>query len=271
MKYTSISHIEKLKAAGEKFSCLTAYDATFAHVMSEVGLDAILVGDSLGNVIQGQKNTVPVTIEQMEYHIECVARGVAAGKDQSLIIGDMPYMSYSTPEEAYDTARRVMQAGAQMVKLEGGSWLLETIQGLTERGVPVCTHLGLTPQSVDALGGFKVQGRDEATAQLMLDDAKDLEAAGARMLVLECVPSDLAKQIAQELTIPVMGIGAGVDVDGQVLVLHDMLGISPFQAKFVRNFMADAADNNGDIKAAIQLYHDEVKAKNFPAQEHSFE
>ncbi|GAA4361729.1 3-methyl-2-oxobutanoate hydroxymethyltransferase [Kangiella marina] len=264
MKFTSISHIEKLKAAGEKFTCLTAYDATFASVMSEVGIDTILVGDSLGNVIQGQQTTVPVTLEQMEYHIECVSRG----NKNCLIIGDMPYMTYSTPEEAYDTARRIMQAGAQMVKLEGGAWLLDTIRGLTERGIPVCTHLGLTPQSVDALGGFKVQGRDDATAQAMLDDAKSLEAAGARMLVLECVPSDLAKQITEALSIPVMGIGAGVDVDGQVLVLHDMLGISPFQAKFVRNFMADA---KGDIKAAIQLYHDDVKSKTFPAAEHSFD
>ncbi|MBV35305.1 3-methyl-2-oxobutanoate hydroxymethyltransferase [Kangiella spongicola] len=264
MKYTSISHIEKLKANGEKFSCLTAYDATFAGVMSEVGIDMILVGDSLGNVIQGQKTTVPVTLEQMEYHIDCVSRG----NQNCLIAGDMPYMSYSTPEEAYDTARRIMQAGAQMVKLEGGAWLLDTIQGLTVRGIPVCAHLGLTPQSVDALGGFKVQGRDQDTAEILLDDAKKLEAAGARMLVLECVPSELAKKVAEELVIPVMGIGAGVDVDGQVLVLHDMLGISPFQAKFVRNFMADA---NGDIKAAIELYHQEVKAKNFPAPQHSFD
>lgn len=263
MKYTSISHIENLKTNGEKFSCITAYDATFANVMSEVGIDMILVGDSLGNVIQGQKTTVPVTLEDMEYHIQCVARG----NTSCLIVGDMPYMSYSTPEEAYHTARCIMQAGAQMVKLEGGAWLHETIVGLTERGIPVCTHLGLTPQSVDALGGFKVQGREQDAAQAMLDDAKSLEAAGARMLVLECVPSDLAKQIAETLTIPVMGIGAGAEVDGQVLVLHDMLGISPFQAKFVRNFMADA---KGDIKAAIQLYHDEVKAKNFPAAEHFF-
>ena len=180
----------------------------------------------------------------------------------------MPYMSYCTPEEAYDTARRIMQAGAQMVKLEGGAWLLDTIQGLTVRGIPVCAHLGLTPQSVDALGGFKVQGRDQDAAEVLLDDAKKLEAAGARMLVLECVPSELAKKVAEELVIPVMGIGAGVDVDGQVLVLHDMLGISSFQAKFVRNFMADA---NGDIKAAIELYHQEVKAKNFPAPQHSFD
>lgn len=264
MKYTSISHIEKLKANGEKFSCLTAYDATFAGVMSEVGIDMILVGDSLGNVIQGQKTTVPVTLEQMEYHIECVSRG----NQNCLIAGDMPYMSYSTPEEAYDTARRIMQAGAQMVKLEGGAWLLDTIQGLTVRGIPVCAHLGLTPQSVDALGGFKVQGRDQDAADILLDDARKLEVAGARMLVLECVPSELAKKVAEELTIPVMGIGAGVDVDGQVLVLHDMLGISPFQAKFVRNFMVDA---NGDIKAAIELYHQEVKAKNFPAPQHSFD
>ncbi|AOE50762.1 3-methyl-2-oxobutanoate hydroxymethyltransferase [Kangiella sediminilitoris] len=264
MKYTSISQIEKLKAEGEKFSCLTAYDATFAGLMSKVGIDVILIGDSLGNVIQGQQTTVPVTLEDMEYHIACVARG----NKSCLLIGDMPYMTYSTPEEAYQTARRIMQAGAKMVKLEGGAWLEDTIRGLTDRGIPVCTHLGLTPQSVDSLGGFKVQGRDSSAAKSMLADAKRLQEAGARMLVLECVPSALAKEIAQTLTIPVMGIGAGVEVDGQVLVLHDMLGISPFQAKFVKNFMAEA---QGDITAAIQQFHDEVKAKTFPAPEHSFE
>lgn len=264
MKTLTISDIEQLKQQGEKFSCLTAYDATFAGVISDAGVDMILVGDSLGNVIQGQKTTVPVTIEDMEYHIACVARG----NKRCLIVGDMPYMSYATPEQAYHTAALIMQAGAHMVKLEGGDWLHDTIAGLTERGIPVCAHLGLTPQSVDALGGFKVQGRDSKQAKQMLADAKALEQAGARMLVLECVPQGLAKQIAESLTIPVMGIGAGVDVDGQVLVLHDMLGISPFQAKFVRNFMADA---KGDIKAAFELYHNEVRAKNFPADEHSFD
>lgn len=264
MKTLTISDIEQLKQQSEKFSCITAYDATFAAVISDAGVDIILVGDSLGNVIQGQKTTVPVTIEDMEYHIACVARG----NKHCLIIGDMPYMSYATPEQAYHSAALIMQAGAQMVKLEGGHWLHDTIEGLTERGIPVCAHLGLTPQSVDALGGFKVQGRDSKQAKQMLADAKALEEAGARMLVLECVPQTLAKQIAESLNIPVMGIGAGVDVDGQVLVLHDMLGISPFQAKFVRNFMADA---KGDIKAAFELYHSEVRAKKFPAAEHSFD
>ncbi len=264
MKKITISHIEKLKTQGEKFSCLTCYDATFSEVISDAGVEMILVGDSLGNVIQGQETTVPVTLDDMEYHIACVANG----SPHCLIMGDMPYMSYSTPEQAYDTAAAIMQAGAQMVKLEGGEWLYETITGLTERGIPVCAHLGLTPQSVDALGGFKVQGRDNKTAAKILSDAKALEKAGARMLVLECVPSELAKLITESLKIPVMGIGAGVDVDGQVLVLHDMLGISPFQAKFVRNFMVDA---NGSIQDAIKLYHNEVKEQNFPADEHGFE
>ncbi|NVJ65572.1 MAG: 3-methyl-2-oxobutanoate hydroxymethyltransferase [Gammaproteobacteria bacterium] len=264
MKKITINHIEKLKAQGEKFSCLTAYDATFAEVISEAGVEMILVGDSLGNVIQGQETTVPVTLEDMEYHIACVANA----SSNCLVMGDMPYMSYATPEQAYDTAAAIMQAGAQMVKLEGGEWLYDTITGLTERGIPVCAHLGLTPQSVDALGGFKVQGRDDKTASKILLDAKALEKAGARMLVLECVPSELAKLITESLKIPVMGIGAGVDVDGQVLVLHDMLGISPFQAKFVRNFMADA---NGSIQDAIALYHNEVKEQNFPADEHGFD
>ncbi len=264
MKKITINHIEKLKQQGEKFSCLTAYDAIFAEIISDAGIEIILVGDSLGNVIQGQETTVPVTLEDMEYHIACVANA----SPDCLIMGDLPYMSYSTPEQAYDTAAAIMQAGAQMVKLEGGEWLYDTITGLTERGIPVCAHLGLTPQSVDALGGFKVQGRDDKTASKMLMDAKALEKAGARMLVLECVPSELAKLITESLQIPVMGIGAGVDVDGQVLVLHDMLGISPFQAKFVRNFMADA---NGSIQDAIALYHNEVKEQNFPTDKHSFE
>ena len=264
MKKITISDIEKMKKAGEKFSCLTAYDATFAQLISDVGVDIILVGDSLGNVIQGKETTVPVTLEQMSYHISAVA----AGNQRCLIMGDLPYMTYNTPQEAYASARTIMQAGAHMVKLEGGAWLLETIQGLTDRGVPVCAHLGLTPQSVDALGGFKVQGRDQQTADKIIADAKALENAGARMLVLECVPSVLAQRISQAVNMPVMGIGAGVDVDGQVLVLHDMLGISPFQAKFVRNFMQDA---QGDIKAALELYHQAVKNKEFPAQEHGFE
>lgn len=264
MKKITISHIEKLKQQGEKFSCLTAYDATFAEVISDAGVEVILVGDSLGNVIQGQETTVPVTIDDMEYHIACVANA----SPNCLIMGDMPYMSYATPEQAFDTAAAIMQAGAQMVKLEGGEWLYDTITGLTERGIPVCAHLGLTPQSVDALGGFKVQGRDDNAASKMISDAKALEQAGARMLVLECVPSDLAKQITKSINIPVMGIGAGVDVDGQVLVLHDMLGISPLQAKFVRNFMADA---NGSIQDAIALYHNQVKEQKFPAAEHSFD
>lgn len=264
MKKVTIKTIEALKVQGEKFSCLTSYDASFTKLICNAEVELILVGDSLGNVIQGQDTTVPVTLEDMEYHIACVA----SAKPKCLIMGDMPYMSYSTPEQAFHTAARVMQAGAQMVKLEGGAWLLETIEGLTERGIPVCAHLGLTPQSVDALGGFKVQGRDNDTAQQILADAKALEQAGARMLVLECVPNELAKLITQNLSIPVMGIGAGVDVDGQVLVLHDMLGISSFQAKFVRNFMQDV---QGDIQAAISLYHQEVKAKNFPALEHSFQ
>ncbi len=264
MKKITISHIEKLKAQGEKFSCLTAYDATFTEVISDAGVEMILVGDSLGNVIQGQETTVPVTLEDMEYHIACVANA----SPNCLILGDLPYMSYSTPEQAYETAAAIMQAGANMVKFEGGQWLYDTITGLTERGIPVCAHLGLTPQSVDALGGFKVQGRDDKTASKILTDAKALEKAGARMLVLECVPSDLAKLVTESLKIPVMGIGAGVDVDGQVLVLHDMLGISPFQAKFTRNFMADA---KGSIQDAIALYHNEVKEQNFPAAEHGFE
>lgn len=263
MKKITISSIEKLKAEGEKFSCITAYDATFAEAISDAEVEVILVGDSLGNVIQGQKTTVPVTLEDMEYHIACVA----AGEPRCLIIGDMPYMTYSTPEESYDTARRIMQAGAQMVKLEGGDWLYDTIKGLSERGVPVCAHLGLTPQSVDALGGYKVQGRGKKSASTMLEDAQALEQAGARMLVLECVPKDLATLISETLRIPVMGIGAGAGTDGQVLVLPDMLGLSKFSPKFVKNFMPQS----DSIQEAFKRYHQEVKTKKFPTDDHSFE
>ncbi len=263
MTRLTISHIEKLKSRREKFTCLTAYDATFAALLDKAGIEVILVGDSLGMVIQGRDTTVPVTNVDMVYHTRCVARG----NKQALLIADLPYMSYATPEQAFTSAAELMQAGAQMVKLEGGEWLLPTITRLTERGVPVCAHLGLTPQSVDAFGGFRVQGRSEAAALQLLADARAVEAAGARMLVLECIPADLAARISDDLTIPTLGIGAGPGTDGQVLVLHDMLGISGLSARFVRNFMTGQESLDGAIKAYVQA----VKDEQFPAPEHCFE
>ncbi|TYK67343.1 3-methyl-2-oxobutanoate hydroxymethyltransferase [Colwellia echini] len=252
-----------MKQQGEKISTITAYDASFAKLFDQAGIHAILIGDSLGMVLQGQDSTLPVTVEEMAYHTRSVKRGV----EKSLIIADMPFMSYANQEQAIANAALLMQAGASMVKMEGGAWLNDTISALVERGIPVCAHLGLTPQSVNIFGGFKVQGRDNDKAQKMIDDAKALEAAGAQLLVLECIPASLGEAITKALTIPVIGIGAGKDTDGQILVMHDALGIAcNYMPKFSRNFLQDT----GDIKSAIALYISEVTAGNFPADEHTF-
>jgi len=264
MKKVTLSTLQQLKKSGEPITVLTAYDATFAKLQERAGVEVILIGDSLGNVIQGHQTTVPVTIEDMCYHIANVARGC----NVPLLIGDYSYMSYATPEQAYFNATKLMQAGANMVKLEGGAWLSETIQGLTERGIPVCAHLGLTPQSVDALGGFKVQGKEQASADKLLADALAVEQAGAKLLVLECVPAALAKSISEQLSIPTIGIGAGVNCDGQVLVMHDMLGLNEqFSPKFVKNFLTDS---DGDIRGAFEDFVKQVKAREFPTEQHSF-
>lgn len=266
MKKLTIHSLFALKQNKEPISVITAYDATFAKLVSESGVEVILVGDSLGMVMQGHDSTVPVSNDDMCYHMQCVAKGNRG----AFLIADMPYMAYATEELTLTNAAALMQAGANMVKLEGGEWLLPTIKKITERGVPVCAHLGLTPQSVDALGGFKVQGRDEETAQQILADAKALENAGATLLVLECVPQELAKTISEALTIPTIGIGAGKDTDGQVLVLQDMLGLNAdFKPKFVRNFMAD--DDANSVADAIKNYVQAVKDKSFPAAEHCFD
>ena len=259
----TIRTLQKRKQDGEKFSVLTAYDACFAQQISEAGVDAILVGDSLGNVIQGQSSTVPVTLEQMAYHTECVARG----NKGSLIIADVPFMGAATVERALENATALMQAGANMVKLEGSGWLAESIELLNRNGIPVCAHMGLTPQAVNALGGYRVQGKDDESANEMLDAAQTLEQAGAAVLLLECVPRELSTRITQAVSIPVIGIGAAPECDGQVLVMHDMLGISPGKpARFVKNFMADASD----IPAAFKAYHEAVLNVSFPADEHCF-
>ncbi len=266
MKKQTLLSLQKLKDNKEPITVLTAYDATFSQILSSAGVEIILVGDSLGNVIRGLETTVPVTMDDMCYHTHCVANG----NESAFIMADLPYMSYATEVDALDNSAKLMQAGANMVKLEGGMWLLNSVKLLTERGIPVCGHLGLTPQSVDALGGFNVQGRDKQAAKQLIDDALALEKAGAKLLVLECVPAQLAKTISEKLTIPTIGIGAGANTDGQVLVLHDMLGINAnFKPKFVKNFMQDIT--SGNIKEAIELYVKQVKSRQFPQPEHSFE
>jgi 3-methyl-2-oxobutanoate hydroxymethyltransferase len=239
----TISTLDRKKTAGERFVCVTAYDATFARIISEAGAEAILVGDSLGMVLQGHDSTIPVTVDHMVYHTECVCRAAP----DSLLIADMPFMSYTTPEQAMDNATRLMQAGAQMVKMEGGTWLSDTISMLVERGIPVCAHLGLTPQSVNTFGGFKVQGRTPKEAKSILADSVEIKDAGATLLVLECVPSHLGADISRKLDIPVIGIGAGAGTDAQVLVMHDLLGLSDHTARFVHNFMAGQTTIQGGL------------------------
>ena len=263
MAKITTANLLKMKQQGDKFSTITAYDASFAKLFDQAGIHAILIGDSLGMVLQGEDSTLPVTIEDMAYHTRSVKRGV----EESLIIADMPFMSYANQEQALKNAALLMQAGASMVKMEGGAWLNQTISALVERGIPVCAHLGLTPQSVNIFGGFKVQGREDDKAEQMIADAKALEAAGAQLLVLECIPASLATAITKALTIPTIGIGAGKETDGQILVMHDALGIAcNYMPKFSRNFLKDT----GDIKKAIELYISEVSQGNFPADEHTF-
>lgn len=262
MTSVSITTLQTYKTNGDKFAVITCYDATFAGLVEQAGIDVILVGDSLGMVLQGYNSTVPTTLEEMAYHTRCVSRGCS----KPLIIADLPFASYNTLEQTLTNAATLMRAGANMVKLEGGEWLCPSISALKERGIPVCAHLGLTPQSVNAFGGFKVQGRNDEQATSILADARRIETAGADLLVLECIPSPLAAQISQTLSIPVIGIGAGPDTDAQVLVLHDMLGLYPNPPKFVRNFMAD----NKDIQSALKAYNSAVKQGLFPGPEHSF-
>lgn len=263
MKPTTLSHLRQWKQEQRKFASITAYDASFARLFFEQGIRVMLIGDSLGMTLQGHDSTLPVTINDVVYHTQCVRRGAPL----ALLLSDMPFMSYSTPEHAFSQAAELMRAGANMVKLEGGSWLAPTVRMLTERAVPVCGHLGLTPQSVNIFGGYKVQGRDEAAANQLFDDAKAIEQAGAQLLVLECVPVALAKRITEALSIPVIGIGAGNVTDGQILVMHDAFGITGEKTpKFAKNFLAQS----GDIRAAARLYVQEVEQGTYPAEEHSF-
>lgn len=263
MKPTTLTHLRQWKQEQRKFASLTAYDASFAKLFEEQGVKVMLVGDSLGMTLQGHDSTLPVTVADVAYHTLAVRRGAPA----CLLLADLPFMSYATPEHACTHAAELMRAGANVVKLEGGSWLCETVKMLTERAVPVCGHLGLTPQSVNVFGGYKVQGRDDLAAKQLLDDAQNLALAGIQLLVLECVPTELARQITGALSIPVIGIGAGNVTDGQILVMHDAFGITGCpMPKFAKNFLAQS----GDIRAAVQRYIEEVEQGLYPAEQHSF-
>jgi 3-methyl-2-oxobutanoate hydroxymethyltransferase len=260
---TTITRLFDMKANGEKIAALTCYDASFATLMSECGVDLLLVGDSLGNVVQGHSTVLPVALSDIAYHTTCVARGNRG----AMLASDLPFGTYQTPEVAYRSAATLMAAGAQMVKLEGGTWLASTVEYLSVRGIPVFAHLGLTPQSVHKLGGFKVQGKSADAAAQIRADAQMLESAGASMLLLEAIPAHVGAELSNALSIPTIGIGAGPDCSGQILVMHDMLGVYPGRkAKFVRNFMESASS----VSAAITGYIQAVKNVSFPASEHCF-
>ncbi len=262
-KAITVPSLMSLRKSGEKITMLTCYDASFASLMDRCGVETLLVGDSLGMVSQGHDSTLPVTVADIAYHTASVARG----KLTALLIADMPFGSYATPEAAFNHAVILMQAGAQMVKIEGGSWLADTVRFLTERAVPVCAHIGLTPQSVHQFGGYRVQGKTAEDAARLETDALALQDAGASLLVLEAIPAALGKAVTDMLTIPTIGIGAGPECSGQVLVMHDMLGVFPGRkARFVRNFMEGAPS----IEAAVKAYITAVKDKSFPAPEHCF-
>jgi len=260
----TIPQLQERARSGEKLVMLTAYDASFAQIAEAAGVEILLIGDSLGMVIQGHDSTLAVTLEQAEYHVRCVARG----SSKALVLADLPFGSFQeSPAQAFASSARLMAAGAGMVKLEGGAPMVETTRFLVERGVPVCAHIGLTPQSVHTLGGYRVQGRQEDAADRLVADAKALEAAGAAIVLMEAMPAAVAKRVTDALTVPTIGIGAGPDVSGQVLVVYDMLDIYPGRkARFVKNFMEGAPS----VKAAIEAYVKAVKAKTFPAAEHSF-
>jgi 3-methyl-2-oxobutanoate hydroxymethyltransferase len=263
MSKIRLSTLKRYKAEGNKFVALTSYDASFAQISDEAGIEVLLVGDSLGNVIQGLDSTVPVTIDQMAYHVTCVARG----NKNAMIMADMPYMTYTSEVAALENATRLMQAGAHTIKLEGGAWLSPIIQRLTECGIPVCGHIGLLPQSVDKLGGYKVQGTNQSGADTLKRDAQAIQEAGADLMVMECIPSDLASEITRSLDIPTIGIGAGAGTDAQVMVLHDILGLKTRPTpKFVKNFLTDASS----VETAIRAYADAVRNGQFPATEHCY-
>ena len=257
--------LRQMKDDGEKIACITAYDAAFAHIIDSADMDVILIGDSVGMVVQGRATTIPVTVDEIIYHTQLVARGT----ERAMLMADMPFMSYSSPQDCLHNAARMMkEGGAEVVKLEWGELEIDMVARLTDCGIPVCAHLGLTPQAIHKYGGYRVQGREVATAQKMKDDAVALEQAGADILLLECVPSRLAAEITSAAGVPVIGIGAGADTDGQILVLYDVLDIAPGKrTRFSKNYMAQA----GSIQGAIESYVGEVKSVAFPTAQYAFE
>ncbi|KIT56594.1 3-methyl-2-oxobutanoate hydroxymethyltransferase [Vibrio parahaemolyticus 901128] len=262
MKKMTINDLIKWKQEGRKFATSTAYDASFAQLFESQEMPVLLVGDSLGMVLQGENDTLPVTVDDIVYHTRCVR----AGSPNCLLMADMPFMSYATPEQACENAAKLIYIGANMVKIEGGDWLVDTVKMLTERAVPVCAHLGLTPQSVNIFGGYKIQGRDQEKADRMVKDALALQEAGAQIVLLECVPAELAERITKVLDVPVIGIGAGNVTDGQILVMHDMFGISAnYMPKFSKNFLAET----GDMRKAVAKYIEDVANGVFPDDAHT--
>jgi 3-methyl-2-oxobutanoate hydroxymethyltransferase len=262
-KPTTATALQALRDRNEKIAALTAYDASFAALIDRAGVEILLIGDSLGMVCQGHTTPLPVTLADIAYHTACVARGNMT----AFVIADMPFGTYPTPTAAFDNAAKLMQAGAQMVKIEGGAWLVDTVRFLTERAIPVCAHLGLTPQSVHQLGGFKIQGKTLEAAERLKAEAVALQDAGATLMVLEAIPAALGKEVTERLRIPTIGIGAGVHCSGQVLVMHDLLGVyARRMPKFAKNFM----DGSPSVQAAVEAYVKAVKSGAFPAAEHSF-
>ena len=262
-KAVTIPSLNAMRAAGTKITMLTCYDASFASLMDRCGVDVLLIGDSLGMVCNGHNSTLPVTVAEVAYRTAAVARG----SKSAMVLADMPFGSYATPQAAFDNAVKLIQAGAHMVKLEGGAWLADTVRFLTERAIPVCAHLGLTPQSVHQLGGYKVQGKTTESAEVLKADALLLQAHGASMVVLEAIPAALGREVTELLSMPTIGIGAGVDCSGQVLVMHDLLGVFPGRkARFVKNFM----EGQTSIDAAVSSYVTAVREGSFPALEHTF-
>lgn len=265
MSRLTVANLRKLKQSGEPIASLTAYDASFARLFEQAGVEILLVGDSLGMVVQGHDSTLPVTMDALVYHCRCVRRG----SERALLLADLPFASYGTREQAFANAARLMQeGGAHMVKLEGGAVMVDTVRYLAERGIPVCAHLGLLPQSVNKIGGYQVQGRGEEAARAIIDAARAMEQAGADAVLLECVPRSLARAVTEALGVPTIGIGAGPECDGQVLVAYDMLALTPGKRpRFSKDFLAEG----GSIAAAAAAYVRAVKERRFPGPEHSYE
>lgn len=259
----TVPRLQTMRDAGEKIAMLTCYDASFASLLERAGVEVLLIGDSLGNVLQGHSTTLPVTLDDIAYHTACVARGA----QHALIVADLPFGTYGTPQDAFEASVKLMRAGAEMIKIEGGAWLADTVRFLVERAIPVCAHIGLTPQSVHAFGGFKVQGRTVAGAEALKIDAEAVQDAGAQLIVIEAVPATLAAELTDILAVPTIGIGAGPDCSGQVLVLHDLLGVFPGKRpRFVKDFVSGEVS----IAAGIEAYVRAVKEGTFPDQEHTF-